>query len=168
MQGSSYSQTLIVDQAGNPLSDGAGHVPVVGSSPAGSAPVGNPLQNGGVVNTGAQNFANNVVEPLQLGQGGELLATLGGRLTAAVAAGVGTAAVVVKANPGRLCKITVTTLGTAALSFYDNAAAASGTVLFTIPASAAVGTIYDVQMPAAAGIVAGQVSNSPAVTVSYY
>jgi len=104
----------------------------------------------------------------QVGAGGEQFSSAGGKSTAAVAAGVGTAAVVVKASAGRLCRVLVTTVGTAAMSFYDNASAASGTVIGAIPASAAVGTLYSWDMPAANGIVAGQVNNSPAVTVSYY
>lgn len=92
--------------------------------------------------------------------------TDGGTLTAAVAAGAGGAGVV-KAAAGRLCRIIVTTLGTAAMTFYDNASAASGTALFVIPASAAAGTIYNLQMPAANGIYAGGAANTPAVTVAY-
>ena len=65
----------------------------------------------------------------------------------------GTAAV--KAAPGRLVKAIVTTaLSAAAVTVYDNASAASGTVLFTIPASAAAGSVYDIQLPAVNGIYA--------------
>jgi len=78
-----------------------------------------------------------------------------------------TAGVVVgKNSPGRLWSATVTTLGTAALDIYDNASAASGTKLLTIPASAAVGTIYNFFWSAVAanGIVSNGVTNCPAVT----
>src|SRR5450755_2274573 len=85
----------------------------------------------------------------------------------AVAAGAGTVAVVVKDSPGELINILVTALGTAAMTFYDNASAASETVIGYIPASATAGTIYTLSMGAMNGIVAGQVLNSPAVTVSY-
>ncbi len=80
-----------------------------------------------------------------------------------------TAGVVVgKASPGKLWSATVTTLGTAGLIIYDNASAASGTILLSIPASAAVGTIYNFTngAPAALGIVSGGVLNCPAVTFS--
>ena len=61
----------------------------------------------------------------------------------------------VKAAPGRLVKIVVTTaLSAAAVTVYDNASAASGTVLFVIPASTPAGTVYDVNLPALAGIYA--------------
>lgn len=61
----------------------------------------------------------------------------------------------VKAAAGRLHKISVTTaLSAAAVTVYDNASAASGTVLFIIPASAAQGSVYDVNLPAVNGIFA--------------
>lgn len=76
--------------------------------------------------------------------------------------------VVVKATSGVLCRITITTLGSSAISIFDNAAAASGTVLFTIPANAAVGSIFDIRMPAALGIVvAAQTATTPAFTASF-
>jgi hypothetical protein len=86
--------------------------------------------------------------------------------TQAVAAAAA-AALIGAAEPGRLFKVTVTTLGTAALNFYDNATTNSGTILLAIPASAAVGTIYTVDMPTANGIWCASGANSPAVTVSY-
>ncbi len=89
------------------------------------------------------------------------------RTNKAVAAGVGTAAVVVKAAPGELVTIVVTATGTAAVSIYDNAAAATGTVLMVIPANAATGAIYNLNMGANNGITVGQVNNSPALTISY-
>ena len=77
--------------------------------------------------------------------------------------------VVVKGTPGTLWSATVTTLGTAALSIYDNATTNSGTVLLTIPASAPVGTIYQWTngQPAANGITSAGVSSCPAVTLAY-
>lgn len=100
--------------------------------------------------------------------GGEKWITPGGSQTAAIAAGTGTAAVVVKDTAGRLCKVLVTAAGSAALTFYDNASAATGTVIGVIPATAVAGDLYTLDIPAANGIVAGQVSGSPAATVSYY
>ncbi|MDE2104625.1 MAG: hypothetical protein KGL39_45740 [Patescibacteria group bacterium] len=78
-------------------------------------------------------------------------------------------AVVVKNAPGYLFSATVTTLGTAALTIYDNASAASGRVLLTIPASAAVGTIYQFYLGAYAanGITSGGVASCPAVTFQF-
>lgn len=74
---------------------------------------------------------------------------------------------VIKASPGTLCTMTVTTAGTAALSFYDNATTNSGTILHTIPANAAVGTIYQLYGAATNGIVAAGVANCPGVTAYY-
>ena len=66
-----------------------------------------------------------------------------------------TATGVVKASPGRLLKVIITTtMSAAATTIYDNASAASGTILFVIPASATAGTIYDIQLPAVNGIYA--------------
>ena len=75
--------------------------------------------------------------------------------------------VIGKASPGRLWSVVVTTLGTAGLDIYDNASVASGTKLLSIPASAAVGTIYNFfwSAPAANGIVSNGVANCPAVTI---
>jgi hypothetical protein len=96
---------------------------------------------------------------------GEVLTLSGGIQTTPVAAAAVAAAI--KASAGALHKVVVTTLGTAALSFYDHASAASGTILFTIPASAAVGSIYDIQFPAALGIWCASGTNTPAVTVGW-
>lgn len=76
-------------------------------------------------------------------------------------------AVTVKTSPGRLCKVLVTTTGTNAMLIYDNASAASGTVIGALPANPTVGSIYEFLMPANNGItIAGSASN-PAVTISY-
>ncbi len=83
--------------------------------------------------------------------------------TIAFAAGAGGA---VKAAPGRLCHVLVTTSGTAALLFYDDASAASGTIIGVIPANAAAGS-YPFLMPAALGIYAAGGAGTPAVTVSF-
>jgi len=62
---------------------------------------------------------------------------------------------IVKASPGRLCTVIVTTvLSAAPITFYDNASAATGNVLFVIPASATVGTIYKPEISAVNGIYA--------------
>jgi hypothetical protein len=77
---------------------------------------------------------------------------------------------VVKAKPGRLRQIAVTSTGTGSgtfVSVYDNATTNSGNVLFSLPSNAAAGTIYAVQLPADLGIVVAQVTNGPGLTVSY-
>lgn len=90
----------------------------------------------------------------------------GGRNTTAFAAGTAVATPI-KAAAGRIGKVIVTVLGTAAMNIYDNASAASGTILCAIPASAPVGSIYDVQMPAANGITVGGVASSPGLTIGW-
>jgi hypothetical protein len=96
-----------------------------------------------------------------------MLSTSGGALTAAIAAGASTTAI--KAAPGRVCRAVVTTAGTATdnITIYDNASAGSGTILAIIPGGTAVGTVIDIQMPAANGIYAVNVASGPAVTLSY-
>jgi hypothetical protein len=96
---------------------------------------------------------------------GETLITVGGRFSQAVASGAGT--VVLKAAPGRLCRIAVTVAGTVAFSVFDNASAASGTLLFTSPVTTTLGTIFDVQMPAQNGITVSNPASGPAITVSW-
>lgn len=88
-----------------------------------------------------------------------------GTATATVASGAGNT--VIKNSAGRLCRIVVTAGGTGAVTFYDNASTNSGTALFIVPANAATGTSYDVQMPAANGITAAGSTSSSALTVSY-
>jgi hypothetical protein len=73
----------------------------------------------------------------------------------------------VKAAPGRLVRVVVTTVtATAVTTIYDNASAASGTPLFVVPIGAAVGTVYPVDLPAVNGItVAG--AGTGAITIGY-
>lgn len=94
-----------------------------------------------------------------------LHATEGQRTTAVAAAA---AAAAIKATPGRLCAVLVTTLGTAELQFFDNASAASGTKIGVVAASTVAGTVLAFNMPAAAGIWCNSGTNTPAVTVSFY
>ena len=77
---------------------------------------------------------------------------------------------VIKAKPGRLRQIAVTSTGTGSGTFvnaYDNATTNSGNVLFSFPSNAAAGTIYSVQLPAGLGITIAQVTNGPGLTVSF-
>lgn len=87
--------------------------------------------------------------------------------TAAIAAGASTT--VVKAAPGRVATITVTSAGTATDNgiVYDSASAGSGTILAIIPGGTAVGTILNINMPAANGITAVNVANGPAFTIGF-
>ena len=73
----------------------------------------------------------------------------------------------VKAAPGRLCRVLTTSAATSAVNIYDNTNAASGTIIATIPAATAVGTVYSPQMPAAVGIYVGGGAGTPGLTVSY-
>ena len=74
----------------------------------------------------------------------------------------------VKSSPGRLVNVSVTTVTAAAvITIYDNASAASGTILFVVPIGAAAGTIYDIQMPAAFGITVQSTGATGAITVGY-
>jgi hypothetical protein len=77
--------------------------------------------------------------------------------------------VVIKGTPGALWTATITTLGTAGLLVYDNASTNAGTVLLSIPASAAVGTVYSwfLGQPAANGITSAGVTNCPGVTFGF-
>lgn len=90
----------------------------------------------------------------------------GGQYTsyhAAGASGAGAAS----AKPGRLCKLSVLSSGSAATVIYDNASAASGTKLFTLAANPTVGVMYDIQMPVSAGIYVAGDTNTSALTLSY-
>ncbi len=90
----------------------------------------------------------------------------GGTVTVAVAAGTA-ADTVVKAAPGRLCRILVTATGTNPLQVFDSATVGSGTVIGCLPASPVVGTTYTFNFPATAGITVKGSATNPGVTISY-
>lgn len=96
---------------------------------------------------------------------GQLLVATGGLVTTSVPANASN--VVVKGSAGRLCNILVTTTGVTAMVVYDNATTNSGTIIGQLPASAAVGSIYQFNMPAANGITIAGSATNPAVTVSW-
>jgi len=96
---------------------------------------------------------------------GEALVSTGGLVTTSVPANASN--VVVKAAPGRLCRLLVTATGVTAMVIYDNATTNSGTIIGALPASAAIGGVYDFEMPAAAGITIAGSATNPAVTISW-
>ena len=73
----------------------------------------------------------------------------------------------VKAGPGRLVMISVTASSTGILTFYDNASAGSGLVMFVVPASATAGTIYNLSLPAFNGITVVAATSTSSVTIGY-
>jgi hypothetical protein len=102
---------------------------------------------------------------MQLGLIKETLSTYGGQFSRAIASGAGT--VTLKAAPGRVCRIVVTVAGTVAFTVFDNASAASGTVLFTSPTSTSLGSIFDLQIAAQNGITFSNPVSGPGITVSW-
>ena len=96
----------------------------------------------------------------------EKLVTLGGSDTAFVAAGA-QAAAIIKAGPGRLCRLVCTVASTAAVIIYDNPAAASGNILYQSPAVVAIGTVIDIQVAALTGITLNQAAGGGGWAVSY-
>jgi hypothetical protein len=73
----------------------------------------------------------------------------------------------VKNNAGRLIRVVVTTVtATAVTNIWDNASAASGTLLLVIPIAAPVGTIYSIDLPAVNGITVSG-AGTGAITVGY-
>lgn len=90
----------------------------------------------------------------------------GGTSTTAVASGA-SSNTVIKGSAGTLCRVLVTTTGTNPMNIYDNATTNSGTIIGALPASPAVGSIYDFQMPATNGITVGGNASNPGVTISY-
>jgi hypothetical protein len=75
----------------------------------------------------------------------------------------------VKASAGRLCTVIVTTaVATGAITIWDNASAGSGTPLLVVPIGAAIGTIYQVNLPALLGItVTGATATAGVLTIGY-
>jgi hypothetical protein len=95
---------------------------------------------------------------------GETLASYGGQNREFVASGANTKTL--KVGKGRLCRISITTAGTASFTVFDNTAG-SGAVLFTSPATTVVGTVYDINLPAEIGITVVNVASGPAFAVSF-
>jgi hypothetical protein len=98
----------------------------------------------------------------------DLLTNSGGQSTVSVPSGAGNT--VIKAGPGRLCRVVITTLGSGSgdVTFYDNATTNSGTVLFRFINTQALATYLPaIDMPAANGITVANVANGPVFTVSY-
>jgi hypothetical protein len=74
---------------------------------------------------------------------------------------------VLKIGPGRICVVNVTTSGTAATNFYDNAlGTATGTIVATLPASPALGA-YVYMMPFFNGLSCPAQTNGSAVTIGF-
>lgn len=87
--------------------------------------------------------------------------TTGGTSKVVIAAATA-ASTTVKASAGRLCKIIVTATGTNPMVFQDN-----GVTVAALPASPAIGTVLDVQIPCGTNIVAVGNAANPGVTVTF-
>lgn len=92
------------------------------------------------------------------------LVTTSGKQTGTAAAGTTGANEVIFAAPCILHRLIVTTAGTASLILYDNATTNSGTILYASPATYSLGTVTEINVPAAAGVTARKQSGSAAVT----
>ena len=91
----------------------------------------------------------------------------GANNNAVVAAAAGSITVI-KATPGNLACVTITTAGTVATNIYDNASAASGNVLLALPATTTLGQIFQLPGTAKLGITAaGSGAGAPGYTVYF-
>ena len=168
-----FTGVVVALNATAPHFDGVLVNPVYPNS--GSTPVGVPGQilavnnsNTGLANSNAQGPDQRAFDPSQLydvtsGPGG-IYPPIGVSTTAVTAAESPAA---IKASAGTLYRVLVTSVGSALLKFYDNASAASGTVLGVVAIAAPIGTIYNFLMPAANGIYCASGTGTPAVTVSW-
>jgi hypothetical protein len=96
---------------------------------------------------------------------GNQYVTDGGQFTVNIGADSGIT--VIKAAPGRLCRVILQAAnGSNAVYISDNATTIAGTVLGYIPASAPAG-VYNFQTPAQFGITIGSETGVPQMTVSY-
>jgi hypothetical protein len=95
---------------------------------------------------------------------GELPISNGGQSSAFIATGASTTNL--KAFAGRVCKVCITTAGTAAFSIFDSLVG-SGTAVFVSPASTPQGTVYDLQFPLNVGLTVVNVSSGPAFAISW-
>lgn len=79
-----------------------------------------------------------------------------------------TSLTVVSATAGRLCKVIVTVVnGANAINLFDNATAASGTIVGVVPASATAGTVIDLQIPVINGITAAATASAGTIVVTF-
>lgn len=102
----------------------------------------------------------------------ETLVSQGGNAAIAVTqAQIAAGPVVIKAAPGRLCQILITTTLTAAQSVtvFDNASTGSGTIIGVTTPGATASTLFTFYMPAVNGITIGQNAAlaAGAITVSF-
>ena len=98
-------------------------------------------------------------------QANENFVSVGGQATVSVTP---TSLTVVKPSPGRLCRILVTTVnGANQVNIFDNASAASGTIIGVVAAAAAAGSVIDLQMPAALGITIAGTAAAGVFTISF-
>jgi len=127
------------------------------------------LASGNALEVGSFNLASNgsTFDPFRKDTyaAGPIWVTTGGSTTVSVPSNATT---VVKASAGRLARILITTLGAGTLICYDNATTGSGTIIGSYGASAAVGTVEQLDMPAANGITCVSSSTGPVATVSFY
>jgi hypothetical protein len=100
---------------------------------------------------------------MQAAKIGEMLIGIG-QFSAAIASGSSTTTI--KSGIGRLCRVSITTAGTASFSVFDNTIG-SGTALFVSPATTSVGQVIDIMMPAQLGITVVNQTSGPAFTVSF-
>jgi len=98
------------------------------------------------------------------GGGNEALTSDGGSNTFTIPAGAGITKLFV--GRGRLCRILVTTAGSAASQFFDDPGIAQGTIVGVVPAAAPVGMQPPIDMPFVNGLVCVNPSGGPAMTVS--
>jgi hypothetical protein len=101
---------------------------------------------------------------LQAARIGENLISYGGQFSAFIASGASTTTL--KTGKARVCRVSITTAGTAGFTVFDNTAG-SGLVLFRSPATTTAGTVYDLSLPAEIAItVVNQVAGA-AFAVSF-
>lgn len=119
--------------------------------------------------------ATQIVQPVEFMDGGKPVShpvtlvdaqgyAIAGVQSTPIPAGTSTDTVI-KAGPGRLCRVLVTTAGTAAVNIWDNASGHTGTIIGAVAASAVVGTMVEAQAPAANGITVQGNASLPAITV---
>jgi hypothetical protein len=98
-----------------------------------------------------------------------IIQTSGGQYSVQVAAGtlVNTPAYI---GGGRICRASITTLGSVDLQLWDSATttgAAGATLVGNITGAAPVGTVIDLQIPVTTGILPLQITNTPGLALSY-
>ncbi len=84
-----------------------------------------------------------------------------------IATSSGNGETLIYTGTGRVCRVCITTAGTASFSLYDGTQSTGGTLIFTSLTNDALGTVKDIGMPFATGLVVKGTTGSAGICIGY-